>query len=40
MALIIRHLRHYLLEGVTDVHSAVIIFGSGHEATREEVKLP
>jgi hypothetical protein len=33
-------MRDYLPEGAADVHSVVIIFGSGHEATREEVKLP
>jgi hypothetical protein len=33
-------MRRYLPEGAADVHSIVITFGSGHETTREEVKLP
>ena len=37
MALIIRH---YLPEGAADVRSVFIIFGSGREATWEEVRLP
>jgi hypothetical protein len=33
-------MRRHLPEGAADVHSIVITFGSGHETTREEVKLP